>query len=166
MKKQQIHTNTVPVYMIIYVYGGATGRRAAGGFLSKASTQYPYYPKLDYYYPLPSITVPESTTLFCLVPRTGSGPRGFSQQKVVSSSSGMISHWAAWTKSQHVSRCRKMSQVYAAGWRIYKQRFVWLEPFIDSVDPGSPGTVGMNNEPATCSPMHVALALSRIDCSQ
>jgi hypothetical protein len=36
----------------IYVYGGATGRRAAGGFLSKASTQYPYYPKLDYYYPL------------------------------------------------------------------------------------------------------------------
>jgi hypothetical protein len=65
-----------------------------------------------------------------------------------------------------VSTCLKMSQVYAAGWRIYKQRFVWLEPFTDSVDPGSPGTVGMNNEPATCSPMHVALALSRIDCSQ
>ena len=54
-----------------------------------------------------SITIPESTTLFCLVPRTGSGPRGFSQQKVVSSSSGMISHWVAWTKSQHVSRCLK-----------------------------------------------------------
>ena len=64
-----------------------------------------------------------------------------------------------------------MSQVYAAGHLqaergLILQRFVWLEPFIDSVDPGSPGTVGMNNEPATCSPMYVALALSRIDCSQ
>ena len=28
------------------------------------------------------------------------------------------------------------------------------------------GTVGMNNEPTQCSPMHVALALSRIDCSR
>ena len=122
-----------------------------------------------------SITVPESTTLFCLVPRTGSGPPGFSQQKVVSSSSGMISHWAAWTKSQHVSRClkTKMSQDVSSLCRwvahlqaergLILQRFIWLEPFIDSVDPG---TVGMNNEPATCSPMHVALALSRIASSQ